>query len=142
MSCAQATSSQFAFVQVVTVAMLLCRTVGGLLWFLVDQAIVKVALMRRQNCLLKGACFNTTHGAHGVVVSHPLSMREALGSIPSVSILICQCSQGQIPVRAYCQRHDTTHNPWVGRHSTTLQSLSGQYNLPAGIHNTQWPAHA
>ena len=24
--------------------------------------------------------------AHGVVVSHPLSMREALGSIPSVSI--------------------------------------------------------
>ena len=25
------------------------------------------------------------HGAHGVVVSHPLSMREALGSIPSVS---------------------------------------------------------
>ena len=26
------------------------------------------------------------HGAHGVVVSHPLSMREALGSIPSVSM--------------------------------------------------------
>jgi len=26
------------------------------------------------------------HRAHGVVVSHPLSMREALGSIPSVSI--------------------------------------------------------
>ena len=25
--------------------------------------------------------------AHGVVVSHPLSMREALGSIPSVSIV-------------------------------------------------------
>jgi hypothetical protein len=32
--------------------------------------------------------------AHGVVVSHPLSMREALGSIPSASILsggIAQC---------------------------------------------------
>ena len=28
------------------------------------------------------------HGARGVVVSHPLSMREALGSIPSVSSLI------------------------------------------------------
>ena len=27
--------------------------------------------------------------AHGVVVSHPLSMREALGSIPSVSMLRC-----------------------------------------------------
>ncbi len=26
--------------------------------------------------------------AHGVVVSHPLSMREALGSIPSVSTLL------------------------------------------------------
>ena len=26
------------------------------------------------------------NGAHGVGVSHPLSMREALGSIPSVSI--------------------------------------------------------
>ena len=29
----------------------------------------------------------TSIWAHGVVVSHPLSMREALGSIPSVSIL-------------------------------------------------------
>ncbi len=29
------------------------------------------------------------HRAHGVVVSHPLSMREALGSIPSVSISVC-----------------------------------------------------
>jgi hypothetical protein len=28
-----------------------------------------------------------SHWAHGVVVSHPLSMREALGSIPSVSIV-------------------------------------------------------
>ena len=28
------------------------------------------------------------NGAHGVVVSHPLSMREALGSIPSVSIFV------------------------------------------------------
>ena len=27
-----------------------------------------------------------SYGAHGVVVSHPLSMQEALGSIPSVSI--------------------------------------------------------
>ena len=28
------------------------------------------------------------NGAHGVVVSHPLSMREHLGSIPSVSIFV------------------------------------------------------
>ena len=31
-------------------------------------------------------CYPTTLRARGVVVSHPLSMREALGSIPSVSI--------------------------------------------------------
>jgi hypothetical protein len=30
--------------------------------------------------------------AHGVVVSHPLSMREALGSIPSVSTFGCDAS--------------------------------------------------
>ena len=28
------------------------------------------------------------HWAHGVVVSHPLCMRKALGSIPSVSICV------------------------------------------------------
>ena len=28
---------------------------------------------------------NQKHGAHGVVVSHPLCMRKALGSNPSVS---------------------------------------------------------
>ena len=28
----------------------------------------------------------------GVVVSHPLSMREALGSIPSVSMAVCSAS--------------------------------------------------
>ena len=32
---------------------------------------------------LVGEC---TYGAHGVVVSHPLRMRQALGSNPSVSI--------------------------------------------------------
>ena len=31
---------------------------------------------------------NKCRRAHGVVVSHPLSMREALGSIPSVSIWV------------------------------------------------------
>ena len=34
------------------------------------------------------AVFGLHNRAHGVAVSHPLSMREALGSIPSVSI--CQ----------------------------------------------------
>ena len=48
-----------------------------------------IALLSRLNALIESIC----HRAHGVVVSHPLSMREALGSIPSVSIhgftLVC-----------------------------------------------------
>ena len=40
------------------------------------------------------------HGARGVVVSHPLSMREALGSIPNVSSLILSGTA-----------------PWAERHS-------------------------
>ena len=36
---------------------------------------------------LNDAWAEYTNRAHGVVVSHPLSMREALGSIPSVSML-------------------------------------------------------
>ena len=39
--------------------------------------------------VLKSGCekmnVHDVNGAHGVVVSHPLSMREALGSIPSES---------------------------------------------------------
>ena len=55
----------------------------------------------RSRCL--AAVNNVTpgrnHGARGVVVSHPLSMREALGSIPSVSSLILSGS-----------------TPWAKRH--------------------------
>ena len=39
-----------------------------------------------QRSLMPASSCMTSHWAHGVVVSHPLSMREALGSIPSVSI--------------------------------------------------------
>ena len=35
-----------------------------------------------------GVAGRMSTGARGVVVSHPLSMREALGSIPSVSICV------------------------------------------------------
>ena len=34
--------------------------------------------------------------AHGVVVSHPLSMREALGSIPSVSTFASSCLRASL----------------------------------------------
>ena len=42
------------------------------------------------------ASLHEQHGAHGVVVSHPLSMREALGSIPSVSICIFHTDDGML----------------------------------------------
>ena len=42
------------------------------------------------NCGLHKTCgWGKFCGAHGVVVSHPLRMRKALGSIPSVSICVC-----------------------------------------------------
>ena len=43
--------------------------------------------------------------AHGVVVSHPLSMREALGSIPSVSRM----------TTASCASHMPEHVAWHGK---------------------------
>ncbi len=45
------------------------------------------------------------NGAHGVVVSHPLSMREALGSIPSVSIV-----SGAVDVERKCLHETVTHS--------------------------------
>ena len=47
------------------------------------------------------SCLHTCgHGAHGVVVSHPLSMREAPGSIPGVSIFsVCDRERPANPPR-------------------------------------------
>ena len=47
----------------------------------------------------RNGCFNdkrvgSLERARGVVVSHPLSMREALGSIPSVSIFRLNAMEG------------------------------------------------
>ena len=54
------------------------------------------------------------HGARGVVVSHPLSMRKALGSIPSVSSLILSGSA-----------------PWAKRHISKRKcNLGTQFSLP------------
>ena len=46
------------------------------------------------NCCLYNTCgWGMFCGAHGVVVSHPLRMRKALGSNPSVSRLLQQRAQ-------------------------------------------------
>jgi uncharacterized membrane protein len=49
--------------------------------------------------------------AHGVVVSHLLSMREALGSIPSVSIFVGVISSWLIAIAAY----DASYTWTLGR---------------------------
>ena len=49
------------------------------------------------------------HGAHGVVVSHPLSMREALGSIPSVSISEDLYGVRITPASVCGMKHDSWH---------------------------------
>ena len=58
------------------------------------------------------------HWAHGVVVSHPLSMREALGSIPSVSISGDSTS-------LVVHTHHCSHPP----------RLLSQLSLDAGLHS-------
>ena len=48
----------------------------------VNKQIPKAKQVSYQDLIARDCC----HGAHGVMVSHLLSMREALGSLPSVSI--------------------------------------------------------
>ena len=53
--------------------------------------------------------FANPQGAHGVVVSHPLRMRKALGSNPSVSIcffLLSPCAQRAGDVTSIEEVHD------------------------------------
>ena len=43
--------------------------------------------------------------AHGVVVSHPLRMRKALGSNPSVSTMRVTASEASVAPRGFAYRH-------------------------------------
>ena len=64
----------------------------------------------RSNCaILKGIATNIW--AHGVVVSHPLSMWEALGSIPSVSIFASDTSAHTVLFKSFA----TGTRTWVAR---------------------------
>ena len=51
-----------------------------------SQAVNPMSVHTRGGSRQSNAVQTFARWAHGVVVSHPLSMREALGSIPSVSI--------------------------------------------------------
>ena len=54
------------------------------------------------------------HWAHGVVVSHPLHMRKALGSNPSVSRLLQQRAQlGNMWHMGSGQAHPSFYPPWI-----------------------------
>jgi hypothetical protein len=68
------------------------------MWTIERRTIQKHPVLRVKSadrpCMLDSSAFECSlellQRAHGVVVSHPLSMREALGSIPSVSTILSQ----------------------------------------------------
>ena len=64
------------------------------------------------------------HGARGVVVSHPLSMREALGSIPSVSSLILSGSAPWAKIHIKKESAILEHN----FHCLTISNVSSDIN--------------
>ena len=65
-------------------------------------------------CAHRGAVLGTCslcNRAHGVVVSRPLSMREALGSIPSVSIwILWRLQRLRLMLRKMLHMHSGTHH--------------------------------
>ena len=69
------------------------------------------------------------HGAHGVVVSHPLRMRKALGSNPSVSIFAVRADLALAPGFAHLDgrtkqcRHDSILSDILGVQGAYLQLL-------------------
>ena len=74
------------------------------------------------------------HGAHGVVVSHPLRMRKALGSNPSVSISYVLC----VPI--HCRSTMLCHCKHRSKTASRAQRLCAR-----GIAHTHWilaPAHS
>ena len=54
----------------------------------VGEPLVTACIPSQPHIRLNAATTSSSNGAHGLVVPHPLSMREALGSIPSVSICL------------------------------------------------------
>ena len=69
------------------------------------------------------------HGAHGVVVSHPLRMRKALGSHPSVSIL--QAKNPALTIHAPAT-FASTKRPSRIRRPAILQGKPGAGNDSVG----------
>ena len=76
--------------------------------------------------------------AHGVVVSHPLSMREALGSILSVSmsmsifVPISICISISTPFRSTAPAHDHAGSPRPGQLGRARALLHGVLEKSAG----------
>ena len=74
------------------------------------------------------------NGAHGVVVSHPLNMREALGSIPSVSIFVfSQKSHAVLGTASDPYSNNVRKDPEIESDpSGTVPDLSGTVPDPSG----------
>ena len=84
-------------------------------------------------------CERFQHGAHGVVVSHPLRMRKALGSNPSVSTFVSQefraafsvaCSMGAASIVHSSRITTGPVAQWI-RHRPTEPGIAG--SSPAGV---------
>ena len=74
-----------------------------------------------------------SQGAHGVVVSHPLRMRKALGSIPSVSIFCMYMLLGK------CHRHVCMK---ACEAVSSISGLVAEYIVAIDVTRVRFPADA
>jgi hypothetical protein len=77
--------------------------------------------------------------AHGVVVSHPLSMREALGSIPSVSISYLNVVKHACVLSTSQHEYERNGNAPGSEWASTPQKMSGR---PESNHRARRDRHA
>ena len=91
----------------------------------------------RQCCPIACSCKHC-NWAHGVVVSHPLSMREALGSIPSVSTFESDAfssAANTSPHMDYCstRRASDSVSEWLRRWTRNPLGSARRGSNPLGV---------
>ena len=85
-------------------------------------------MREKENDIETVCCLVQLRWAHGVVVSHPLRMRKALGSNPSVSILRAAAKEGS------CDARGTSGPSWTER--STLRACSRRVVITRFDHST------
>ena len=86
------------------------------------RTLTSLEINRRSGNILWSA---NAQGAHGVVVSHPLRMRKALGSNPSVSILANDLSAAPRGHRSCGTQRKAELQAATPRRESAAQRLSG-----------------